>query len=264
MAMTELYELESLAYGTTGWTGIVHSNFQKIENNLFTAGMLECGEDVSAYQAVYLKSDGKIWLAQADGTKQPAIGIMIEDGLATEEKRFQTYGTVTNSAWDWTGNIGQPVYLDPTTAGALTVTPSGANAQIMGYCSGVTSIFMTSLWMSAIVGAQPYVMAFNRDGTLSDGQIFVTHRFSMDVEFPVNLSGSFLNAHTAATSECILSIKKNGVEVGTATFAASGTSATLVMASAETFSDGDTMTIVAPATADTTLADFYGTFEGVR
>lgn len=71
---------------------------------------------------------------------------------------------------------------------------------------------------------------------------------------PTNLSGSYFKAITAATASTAFDIQKNGTSIGTLTFAASGTSATFSVTSTS-FAAGDVLTVVAPATQDTTLAD---------
>src|SRR4029453_6135497 len=71
---------------------------------------------------------------------------------------------------------------------------------------------------------------------------------------PVNAAGSYLKAGTAATGSSVFSIQKNGTQFLTATVAASGTTPTF--SSSQThFADGDVLKVVAPATADATLAD---------
>lgn len=84
------------------------------------------------------------------------------------------------------------------------------------------------------------------------------------VVFPASLSGSYMIAATAATASTVFSLKKNGVEFGTATFGAAGTSATFAAASATNFSVGDILTIVAPASPDATLADLGWLIAGTR
>lgn len=75
------------------------------------------------------------------------------------------------------------------------------------------------------------------------------------VTFPVGMTLSKASAATAATASTVFSIKKNGVEFATATFAISGTTATFACASATSFAAGDVLTLVAPASPDATLAD---------
>lgn len=79
---------------------------------------------------------------------------------------------------------------------------------------------------------------------------------------PAGLTGSFCKAGTAATASSVLTINKNGSSVGTMTFAIAGTTASLAMASQTSFAAGDILTVVAPGTADSTLADIQFTLAG--
>lgn len=83
------------------------------------------------------------------------------------------------------------------------------------------------------------------------------------VTFKAGLTESAANADTAATASTVFSLKKNGTEFATVTFAASGTTATFVCAADTTFAAGDVLTMVAP-TRDNTLADIAFTVVGFR
>ena len=72
---------------------------------------------------------------------------------------------------------------------------------------------------------------------------------------PANLTNSIAKAGTAATASTAFTIKKNGTQIGTMTFAASGTTATFTFASQVSVAVGDIIDMVAPATQDSTLAD---------
>jgi len=102
------------------------------------------GENVAAGQAVYLKSDGKWWLAKADAeaTSTGEIGIARDTVAANGTGRVVQQGYVADSTWTWT--IGSPIYLSAATAGALTQTrPVGiANiAREVGSAASATSIY---------------------------------------------------------------------------------------------------------------------------
>ena len=85
------------------------------------------GATVNAGQVVYLKSDGKWYLARANSTATSAgdLAIALDSGVAGGKGRLVKLGYVNNTAWSWTP--GAPLYLSTATAGGLTQTrPSGA------------------------------------------------------------------------------------------------------------------------------------------
>jgi hypothetical protein len=83
------------------------------------------------------------------------------------------------------------------------------------------------------------------------------------ITFRAGLTESAANADTAATASTVFSIKKNGTEFATATFAAAGTTATFACAADANFNSGDVLTMVAPA-RDDTLSDIAFTIVGFR
>lgn len=58
-----------------------------------------------------------------------------------DEIRIHRMGKLTNPGWTW-GTIGAPIYLDGSTAGALTQTPPATNAQIVGFAMSATSMIV--------------------------------------------------------------------------------------------------------------------------
>jgi len=81
-------------------------------------------------------------------------------------------------------------------------------------------------------------------------------------EIPSDFSNSQAKAGTAATGSSVFSVKRNGSQVAQFTFAGAATSATFTTQAAVSFAAGDILTIEAPATADSTLADIAWTFYG--
>jgi Putative phage tail protein len=86
--------------------------------------------------------------------------------------------------------------------------------------------------------------------------------FASPATLPAGLTGSRGTATVAATATTTINIQKNGTTVGTMTFAASASTATFMMNSTMTFSAGDVLTLVAPSTADATLANLAWTILG--
>lgn len=68
---------------------------------------------------------------------------------------------------------------------------------------------------------------------------------------------------TAATSSSTYTLKDNGSAIGTAVYTSGGCTATIT-SSPYTVTSGHLLTVVGPATADTTLADIGMTFGGTR
>lgn len=85
-----------------------------------------------------------------------------------------------------------------------------------------------------------------------------------NVSFVSGLTGSRAKAGVAATGAVTLSIKKNGTEVGTITFAPGGTAGTLTAAAQIDLTTADELTIVNQATADATLANIRISLHGTR
>lgn len=100
-----------------------------------------------------------------------------------------------------------------------------------------------------------YDIGGSAPGVPANSQVICTVPVVRAITFDVDLALSQGVAGTAATAETIFSIKKNGVEFGTATFAIAGTTATFAAAVPPAFAAGDILTIVAPASADATLAN---------
>lgn len=96
--------------------------------------VLMAGENLSFGDIGYIKSDGKVWKADADAdTTMPAIVMALGTINADATGRFLHIGVVRDdTSWDWT--VGATLYVD-TTAGAITETaPSGSGdiVQVVG------------------------------------------------------------------------------------------------------------------------------------
>ncbi len=212
MGFSELYNFEELYSGIQGWNAILASNFEKVEASLSIISSAELGEDITGSQAVYMDSSGKLMVV-SDENDPLALGIMIESGLITETKRYQTRGLITYGSWSWT-DIGKPVYIDVSTPGALTQTKPKGYSQAIGVVYSATSIFLMPTFISDSFGfiKNKYL------GVLPSNQILEQFISLENITFPVDLEGSFLYAGIAPTASTVLSIQKNGTEFCTATF----------------------------------------------
>jgi hypothetical protein len=112
--------------------------------------------------------------------------------------------------------------------------------------------------------SQPFDLVAFYPGVPSASAIVTRVPVARAVTFPSGLTGSVAKASVAATSSTAFDIQKNGTSVGTITFAAAGTSATFTAASAITLAAGDVIAIIAPGTADATLANVGFVLAGTR
>lgn len=92
------------------------------------------GESVTFGQALYMKSDGKLWMADANATTtMPVVALALGTITANNSGDVQKLGFIRDDTWTWT--IGGMIYASGTT-GALTQTApnsSGDIVQVVGY-----------------------------------------------------------------------------------------------------------------------------------
>jgi hypothetical protein len=86
------------------------------------------GEDVKQFDLCYMKSDGKLWQADASATSTaPCLWMAIEDANTTSGQ-FIERGYVRNDAWTLTvGGSSGIVYLSATTGEFTQTIPSGGD-----------------------------------------------------------------------------------------------------------------------------------------
>ena len=99
-------------------------------------------------------------------------------------------------------------------------------------------------------------------GETGDAETIYRWTAPVVLNLPIGLTGSKFTAGVAATTSTVFTLKKNGTDIGTITFAASGTTGTVSFTGVQVFNTNDTLTIVGPVTADTTLADLSMSFKG--
>jgi hypothetical protein len=142
---TDKYDLHTIDYSVQGWDSILAADMEKLDEVIPSREIVLLGETVTAYKAACFKAaDSKWYLARANGTLQPCHGLFLEGGDADDEVRIHRMGKITNAGWSW-ANLGDPIYLDPDTSGALTQTPPASNKQVIGYALSATSMLTVPL-----------------------------------------------------------------------------------------------------------------------
>lgn len=109
-----------------------------------------------------------------------------------------------------------------------------------------------------------YDIAFWDPGRAAAGETVFKIIVSRTVTFPAGLTNSQAIASTAATTEAVWSIRRNGVEFATMTFEPGATVAAFASTADTLAGSGDLITIVAPDSRDATLADITGVLAGTR
>lgn len=145
MSTSEKYDLDLTDYGTTGWNQLLKNAVEGFDLHLHTRILVTLGETVVIGQALYLKSDGKFWKGKAAAGMLPVMGIALAAGNADDQIVIQRIGPCTVATWAFTGSKGDKVFLDPSTAGALTETRPAGFAQLIGYVQDTDQLM---LWVS--------------------------------------------------------------------------------------------------------------------
>lgn len=101
-------------------------------------------------------------------------------------------------------------------------------------------------------------------GTFADSQVLARIVMPRPCVFPGDMTGASAEALGPSTGAAAVTVKKNGVGVGTIEFAASGTAGAFVFGDDVSLAAGDVFSLHAPAPADATLADLSVTFAGKR
>jgi hypothetical protein len=137
--------------------------------------------------------------------------------------------------------------------------PAGGTAkQVLSKIDGTN---YNTQWVDAI-----YDIALSTDDAAiyANNQVILRHAPAHQFVLKAGLFGARGGCVVAPTGSISVNIKKNGSNVGSIDIAASATSATFTFSSDVTFTTSDTLTIVAPASADVTLAGVYATLPGIR
>lgn len=111
----------------------------------------------------------------------------------------------------------------------------------------------------------PLDVGVYKPGLPTGSEVIARWVATRDFTFPSGLTGSQAYADTApADGAKDFDVQKNGASVGTVSFALGSNTATFSMASATSFVAGDRLAFVAPATADSALADIAITLKGTK
>ncbi len=145
---------------------------------------------------------------------------------------------------------------------ALTGNPTAPTQSAGNNSTRLATTAYVDAAVIAMAGA-PFDIGLYIEGVMTNGENVLRYVFNRAMTLPVSLTGSHASANTASTGTVSFTLKNNGSSIGTITFTGSATG-TFTFASPVTFAAGDILTIIAPATADATLADVNINLAGTR
>lgn len=120
-------------------------------------------------------------------------------------------------------------------------------------------------WIEMIVpqaSDHPYDIAFSVFGKPANSETVIRLKTPRSFIFPQEQTNAQASCATAATATAVFTVKRNAANIGTITFNAGSFVGTISISATHTFAVGDLFTVVAPSSADTTLADIDVTFVG--
>ena len=123
-------DLNSTISGSVEWDG-------------FTATFM-AGENLSVGDVTYLKSDGKMWLADADAesTIDTLLGIACYNVNADSQIIFLLKGFIRYNTWNWS-SPGDLLWVHTTGGNPTDSRPTGSGdvCRIVGYAVNADAVF---------------------------------------------------------------------------------------------------------------------------
>ena len=222
-------------------------------------------------------SPGYLWRPESGMAQNGAGGALNFSGVAAgtyyvvpDASGTATRGTTAAGATHtvvWSGSS----FASVTRTAAVFLNTSDDAAALVSTALGVTYVNLAAR-LEAIEAAattpvsQPFDVHAFYPGTPPANAKIYRGKLARAVIFPANFYGAQFSASAAAAASAVFDIQKNGASIGTCTIAAGGTTPTFASSggAAQTFAAGDLLSIIAPATPDTTLADPALTLTGTR
>lgn len=231
----------------------VDANFTNLNTDKLEVGAA-FNAAVAATPAVTANT-AKVTNATHTGDVTGATALTIANDAVTNAKAANmATGTIKGRA---TAGTGDPEDLTGTQATTLLDTFVGSGAghkKGLVPSPGATGGGTRYLNEDGTWTKRPYDLNLFVGGLTTNSELVFRMKTMTEFTLPASLTGSYGTAATASTGTVAFDLLKNGVSFGTLTFTASATGV-FTAGTATTFAVGDVLTIVAPASADATLAD---------
>lgn len=115
-----------------------------------------------------------------------------------------------------------------------------------------------------IINTKPYIVVLNIPNIVINDYIYPTHIFTLPVSFAIDFALSKAQSKIYTTDTFVFNIRKNGINVGTITFATGTTLGVFSAVSVTSFIAGDTLEIKSQTNPDATLSDISISLLGSR
>lgn len=224
-------------------------------------------------------SSGLIPALNAGGLLDQSFNAFFAENTATTTGlTWGYYGGIINNNGTATTVAGGTIALTASATNYVSVTPTGSIVlSTTGWTPGAFPIRTLVTGASAITTdtdsrgfffitttGKDYDIAGGIPGLPTASQVVARYTLARAIQFPLNFAGSYWSAGTAPAAAATFTVESNGTSIGTINFAAAATTATFTTVSTgvTNVTAGSIITIVAPATADTALANASGTLLG--
>jgi hypothetical protein len=216
---------------SSGAQGAVGSNWTVIQTNIDGA-VVGPASSTDGHVALFDGASGKL-------IKDSGLTI---SGTNTGDETTTTAGALINGATSKTTPVDAD-YIGLMDSAASNILKKVSWANIKATLSStLTQPFDVSSFYPGIPGSSAKVMRIP---------------IARAITFAANFAGSYFTATANATASTVFDVQKNGSSIGSVTIGAGGTTATFATSggTSQSLAAGDILAIIAPGTADATLAD---------
>lgn len=193
------------------------------------------------------------------------MGVIIADRINEVRKELENQiksnkYTLPEASYTERGGVKVDNVSTVMANGYLCLTPTGVSAGSYGSSSSIPVVTVNAqgrvTGMSTVPNVtQPYdILVFIKNPIFGD----IVHSFISPRQFKLAIDGHIAKAKTAPTNDCMFSIKKDDVLVGTIYFAAGSLEGKVTIADTlNTIYTGMEFKIIAPSPADSSFSGIY-------
>ncbi len=235
---------------------------------------------INQNQGVYLSTDGTNYFTERGMVNS---GTVTHTGTLTADQPVFGNGGGDIKVGTKSGNTDEVMSASGSfTSGDLLKVDASGNAVDAGGPPPATLAKVTHKWLdsytastglftqsqpdfSDLTGTQPYDVVCSLPGKPGASATVLLLTFTRAVTFAGNFAGSAGTVGTNPTATATYTVNKNGSSIGTVVVSTGGVvTFTTTAGATEFFVSGDRMTITAPSSQDSTLADVAITLAGTR